>query len=453
MAYPTIPFFLSLIPLQAVGAAGSVSTSNITVLVVCILLLMIVSALISGADVAFFSLTVKDLNMLKARQNNNARLVVTLLENPKMIQGTILITKIFVNIAIVFIFNFLLDQFIYTNLQWAFSLVLKIVIITLILLLFCVLLPKVYAAQNNIRMALFVAPLMSGLTNLFEPLSNLLMAMSESIEKKLSHRHIASVSQEEIDQAIELSVNESISQEEKDILMGIVKFGNITVKQIMHTRLDVSGIEFNMPFREVTKKISELHYSRLPVYKENLDNIVGIIHTKDLLPHLEDGDTFDWHAELRQPYFVHEHKLIEDLLKEFQSRRIHLAIVVDEFGGTSGIVTLEDIMEEIIGDIRDEFDEEEYSFSKIDDHTFIFEGKTMLNDVCRSMQLPADTFDKVKGESDSLGGLILELAGEFPEVNSVISYGNFDFTLLEINKMRIQKVKVSVKTANPEHDS
>jgi CBS domain containing-hemolysin-like protein len=212
----------------------------------------------------------------------------------------------------------------------------------------------------------------------------------------------------------------------------------------MRTRLDVSGIEYDSTYEQVTKQVADLHYSRLPVYKGNLDNIVGVIHTKDLLPHLGKKG-FDWHEVMRQPFFVHGHKLIEDLLTEFQTRRMHFAVVVDEFGGTSGIVTLEDIMEEVIGDIKDEFDEEEFNYSKVDNFTYVFEGKTMLNDVCRIMNVPPDTFEHVKGESDSIGGLILELAGKFPEENSVINYGNFDFTVLEVSKMRIQKVQVTIR--------
>ncbi|HEY9258939.1 transporter associated domain-containing protein, partial [Chitinophaga sp.] len=240
-------------------------------------------------------------------------------------------------------------------------------------------------------------------------------------------------------------VDPTASQEEKNILKGILKFGNITVKQIMRGRLDVNGVEYDSPFGDIVKRVADLHYSRLPVYKDNLDNIVGVIHTKDLLPHLDKGSSFDWHEVMRQPFFVHGHKLIEDLLSEFQSRRMHFAVVVDEFGGTSGIVTLEDIMEEVIGDIKDEFDEEEFNYNKVDNFTYVFEGKTMLNDVCRIMNIPAETFETVKGESDSLGGLILELAGKFPEENSVINYNNFDFTVLEVNKMRIQKVQVTIR--------
>ncbi len=248
-----------------------------------------------------------------------------------------------------------------------------------------------------------------------------------------------------LDYAIDLLPDHEATVEEKQILKGIRKFGDTTVKQIMRTRLDVSGIDINSSFVNTIKKVEELHYSRLPVYKNNLDEVVGMLHTKDLLPHLNEADNFDWHTLMRQPYFVHEQKLIEDLLQEFRNRRNHFAVVVDEFGGTSGIVTLEDIMEEIIGDIKDEFDDEESVNKKIDDFTYIFEGKTMINDVCIAMNLPVDTFDNVRDDSDSLAGLVLEIAGEFPQVNEEIISGDFTFLPLEINKNRIDKVKVIIK--------
>ena len=213
----------------------------------------------------------------------------------------------------------------------------------------------------------------------------------------------------------------------------------------MRTRLDVSGIEYKTNFQDLLRKTEELHYSRLPVFKEDLDEVVGVLNTKDVLPYIHTTNEFEWHSLLRTPYFIHEHKLIEDLLKDFQQKHIHFAVVVDEFGGTSGIVTLEDIMEEIIGDIKDEFDEEDPGFKKLDEHNYIFDGSIMINDTCRLMKLPADTFDKVKGESDSLAGLVLEIAGEIPQQNQVISSGDFEFVVLEIHKNRLQKIKITIK--------
>ena len=249
---------------------------------------------------------------------------------------------------------------------------------------------------------------------------------------------------QELDEAIDIKTDEEASQEEKNIMKGIVKFGTISVKQIMRSRLEVNGVNYNSSFGELIQKVESLHYSRLPVYKESMDEVTGIINTKDLIPFLKEGNNFDWHPLMRQPYFVPESKLIADLLRDFQSKRVHFAVVVDEFGGTSGIVTMEDIMEEVIGDIRDEFDEEESHNQKLDDANYIFEGKTMIHDVCKAMHLPMDTFDKVKGESESVGGLVLELAGEFPKVNDVITVGDFDFTVLESDNIRLRMVKVTV---------
>ena len=405
---------------------------------------MIVSAIVSGAQVAFFSLDNKDLNMLKAREDVNARLVPGFLERPRLFMVMLVITATISNISIIFILNYLLELLVNTEKHLVFSVFLKVVIISLVLLLSCEILPKIYAMHNKIRMALFAAPLVQGILNVLEPLGVLSVEVSDWLSDKVFGRTRVSFSADDINEAIELSVNQSASQEERNMLRSIIHFGQITAKQIMRTRLDVSGIDYNLSFSALLEQVGELHYSRLPVYKENLDNIAGMIHSKDLLPHLDRKDDFDWHEIIRQPYYVHEHKLIEDLLKEFQSHRMHFAIVVDEFGGTSGIVTLEDIMEEIIGDIKDEFDEEEFYYKQLDERHFIFEGKTMLNDVCRILNIPADTFEKVKGESDSLGGLILEIAGAFPETDQVIRYDSFEFTILEISKMRIQRVKIAV---------
>lgn len=249
----------------------------------------------------------------------------------------------------------------------------------------------------------------------------------------------------ELDEAIEVNTAETTT-EGKNILKGIVKFGNISVKQIMRFRMDVSGVEYNTSFADLKRRIEELHYSRLPVYKTSLDEVAGVLNTKDLLPHLNERD-FDWHKVIRAPYFVPETKLIKDLLKEFQTKRIHFAVVVDEFGGTSGIVTMEDVLEEVIGDIRDEFDEEETAVKRVDEHSFIVDAKIMLHDMCRAIGLPSDTFDQVRGESDSVGGLVLELAGRFPDINSTVRTGDFHFTVLEISRNRINSVKVTIKEA------
>jgi gliding motility-associated protein GldE len=293
------------------------------------------------------------------------------------------------------------------------------------------------------RMALFAAPVLKIMSKIFKPVSRVLVSSTKYIEERLGTKTGNNISNEDFEHAIELTVGHSATREEVNIFKGIVKFGNITARQIMRTRLDVSGIAYDKTFTEVQKIAVEVGYSRMPVYKESLDTIAGMIHTKDFLPHT-DNPELDWHTLIRPAYFVHEGKLIEDLLKEFQQKRIHLAIVVDEFGGTSGIVTLEDIMEEIIGDIKDEFDEEDLHFKKIDDQNYIFEGKTLINDVCRMINLPSDTFEDVRGESDSVAGLILEISGKFPALNEIVSYNQYDFTVLNIDKMRIQRIKLTI---------
>lgn len=424
-------------------ASAPIGTPNVVVFLLVIFILLLLTFIVSGAEVAFFSLNHKDLNMLKTRQNASGKLITRLLEKPKSLLASLQIAGVLLMIAFIMITNYLVTQMEDLQTLPVVSLLVRICAICLILLFFGQILPRVWAAQNNIRFATYFAWFVSGVHATMEPVSDFFVGLSSSIEDRFFHR--GPVNYQEIDQAIEMSVDPTASQEEKNILKGILKFGNITVKQIMRGRLDVNGVEYDSTFGDIVKSVADLHYSRLPVYKDNLDNIVGVIHTKDLLPHLDKGNTFDWHEVMRQPFFVHGHKLIEDLLSEFQSRRMHFAVVVDEFGGTSGIVTLEDIMEEVIGDIKDEFDEEEFNYSKVDNFTYVFEGKTMLNDACRIMNITPETFETVKGESDSLGGLILELAGKFPEENSVINYNNFDFTVLEVNKMRIQKVQVTIR--------
>jgi putative hemolysin len=304
--------------------------------------------------------------------------------------------------------------------------------------------PKIWATQNNLQFAYYTSGIIELVHLLFRRVSFWAVHQSERLERFFGSRK-SGFSLEKLDYEIDRSTNNEASEEEKNILKGIVKFGSITVKQIMRTRLDVSGIDFQLSFAGLKQRVDELHYSRLPVYKKSLDELAGMIHTKDLIPWLNEADDFDWHSLLRPPYFVHEHKLIEDLLQEFQQKRIHFAVVVDEFGGTSGIVTLEDILEEVIGDIKDEFDEEESANRRLEDGSYIFEGRTMLNDVCKVMNLSSDTFDKVKGDSDSLAGLILELSGAIPKVNDVIPCGDFEFTVLDADSSRIKKVKVAIR--------
>ena len=423
----------------------AVNPQSTTFLVIVLMGLLLLAFTISGAEVALFSLNNKDVNILKTKQHTAARRIITLLEEPKEVYASLLIASTFVNICIAILFNFLISQFIsFGNIPFPVEILIKVFIIAFVLLFFCEVLPKIWATQNNLRFAYGSSFAVEAVHLVLRRISKGVVYLADSIGRRMGANRSEALSIRELDEAIDIKTDEEASPAEKSIMKGIVKFGNISVRQIMRSRLDVSGIDYNISFGELNRKIEELHYSRLPVYKGNLDEIAGIINTKDLIPFLNEDENFDWHALLRQPYFVPESKLIEDLLKDFQSRHIHFAIVVDEFGGTSGIVTMEDILEEVIGEIRDEFDEEESGNRKLDDNNYIFEGKTMIHDLCRIMQLPMDTFDKVKDESESVGGLVLELAGEFPQLNEEIISGDFTFTVTEIENNRIKSVKVTM---------
>ena len=424
----------------------AITPAATTVLIFLVVLLFCLSFLFAGSEVAFFSLTYKDLNMLKTKQKPAYRRIVSLLDQPKTLLAAMLITNSFVNIGIILISNILIDSWISSfNLQFWPVFLIKVGAVSFLLLLFGEVLPKVWATHHKIWFAATASLAVEIFNSLFYRFSKRMVRYSDKIEKKFSSENSSTMDSTHLDYAIDLLPDHEATSEEKQILKGIRKFGDTTVKQVMRTRLDVSGIDFSYNFSDTVKKVEALHYSRLPVYRSSLDEVVGILHTKDMLPHLDEGADYDWHALMRQPYFVHEQKLIEDLLQEFRNRRIHFAVVVDEFGGTSGIVTLEDVMEEIIGEIKDEFDDEESSNKKIDDHTYIFEGRTMINDVCKQMQLPKDTFDGIRGDSDSLAGLVLEIAGEFPQIEEAVVSGDFTFIPLAINKNRIDKVKIVIK--------
>ena len=417
-----------------------------TVLVILILFFLVLSFIVSGSKIAFFSLTDKDINILKTKQDASWKRIVNLMEEPKTLLASLVIANILVNIGVIILSNFLIDQVIPLKQNfWFFEFLIKIIIVSFVLILFGEVMPKIWASQNNLQFAFYTSGVTEIIHLLFKRVGSWFVRQSEIFEELFGSKKSAANSLQELDHAIDLTTNNDATEEEKNILKGIIKFGNITVKQIMKTRLDVSGIEDSISFAELKQKIEELHYSRLPVYKRSLDEITGLIHTKDLISYLNEPDHFDWHTLLRPPYFVHEHKMIKDLLHDFQTNRIHFAIVVDEFGGTSGIVTLEDILEEVIGDIKDEFDEDETSSNRMDDGAYVFEGRTMINDVCKAMSLPVNTFDEIKGDSDSLAGLILELAGEIPKLNDVIISGDFEFTVLDADSSRIKKVKVLIK--------
>lgn len=447
--HPVSTFFSDnlLFTFLAVKADGTI------ILGALLFILMTLSFFIAAGEVAIFSLHSKDINMLKTKQHSSARRIVDLLEEPKEVYTSLLIAGTFFNICIIVLANFLINELLHLELAlvnlksfaYIAELVIKVFIIAFILVFFCRILPKVWATQNNLRVAYDCSYVIEGIHLLLVRISRRMVAIADVIGKRLGATKSRMASLQELDEAIDITTDEETSIEEKNILKGIVKFGEIAVKQIMRTRLDVSGIEYNVSFPDLLRRVEELHYSRLPVYKYSLDEVVGVLNTKDLQAHLQQPSDFDWHVLLRQPFFVPETKLIEDLLKEFQSKRIHFAVVVDEFGGTSGIVTMEDILEEIIGEIKDEFDEEEGNIRKLDENTFVFEGKTTVNDACKAMKIPPDTFDAVRGDSESMAGLVLELSGEFPSTNTIVTTGDFEFTVMEAYKNRIMEIKVTIK--------
>jgi putative hemolysin len=444
---PTNLLWLTNILLQAPSLGVDLT------LVLLILVLLVFTAIVSGAEVAFFSLDAKDINYLKTKQSTAHKSILHLLEQPKKLLATVLIANSFLSIGVIISTNIvvehLLNGFIAKlplNYQSAVNLIIQIVLVTFLLVLFGEVLPKVYATQNNMRMSKFCAPFILFISKLFSPISKLLVKSSALIEKNIAQKNSNEISDADVEHAIHLTVGHTATKEEVNIFKGILKFGDITVKQIMRTRLDVNGIENTSTFDQLQKEVLDCGYSRLPVFEGTLDTVKGIIHTKDLLVYAgQNNASVNWHALIRPAFFVPEGKLIEDLLSDFQKKRIHMAVVVDEFGGTSGVVTLEDIMEEIIGEIKDEFDEDENDIKKIEENIYICEGKSLINDVCRAIGEPYDTFDEVRGESDSLAGLLLEIAGRFPRQGESMEYKKYMFTAIEVEKNRIKKIKLTIK--------
>lgn len=440
-----LEYFSRIIFLTSTDVSSKLQLDSSLLLLVSLLLFLSFS--IAGAEVAFFSLSYKDIQILKTKNNKTIKRIVVLLEDPKKLLTSMLIANSFINICIILIANILInDLFSFDQISIpGVEFIIKVVAVTLLLLFFGEILPKVMATQNNVRFASDFGGIIQVVYFIFSKPSSIMVKYTNIIENKLATKNYGtSYSMEELDHAIDLTSTPNQQENEKKILKGIVKFGNITVKQIMKTRLDVYGVEESIGFDALLEHIKEHNYSRFPVYKDDLDTIVGMIHTKDVLPHIKKSKEFKWSSLIRPAYFVHEQKMIEDLLKEFQLKRIHFAIVVDEFGGTSGIITLEDILEEIVGDIKDEFDEEESMIKKVDDFHYLVEGKTTIIDFCNFIEISTSYFDSVKGESDTVAGLFLELAGAFPTLQQVVKFKQFSFTVLDIQKNRIHKIQLII---------
>lgn len=409
-----------------------------------IFLLLIVSGLVSASEVAFFSLKPDDLDRCRDRNSKSDRAIIDLLNNPRQLLATILIMNNTVNVGIVTISTFLMWELAGTRRPEELIVLGVTLAVTIAITFFGEILPKVYATKHNISMAQLMAGLWRILIILFKPVATPLMKMSNFVEKRFEKKgYQATV--EELHQALEIATStDETTREEKEILKGIVNFGTITVKQIMQSRVDIAAVDKEKNFHELVEYIRGYGFSRMPVYRETLDKIEGVLHIKDLLPFIDREPGFKWQSLIRPGFFVPETKKIDSLLKDFQEKHVHMAIVVDEYGGTSGLITLEDVIEEIIGEINDEFDEAGQKFQRLDERNFIFEGRITLHDFCKALDLPADTFDDVRGESESLGGLILELNEGFPAVGDRITYRQFTFTIESLDKKRIRRVRVTI---------
>jgi gliding motility-associated protein GldE len=426
----------------------SVNRQGMSVLIALLLGLFFLSFIIGGSKTAFVALKQKDVNLFKHKSDENAKRIVRLLEQPALLIQLLHIAHLILNSGIVVLLNYIIDALLgFQHAIPILEITIKIIIITTIVLLLCEMIPRVWAHHHTLSFISFASWWLDIIiVPIFKPAVFRIQSITHKIEKR-GNRNIAEASaDEELVNAIDRMTEEEASAEEKQILKGIQKFSNITVRQVMRSRLDISGIEWNASFKTIIEQITDQNYSRYPVYESNLDEIKGILQTKDLLSHLDENDDFNWGQFIHPALFVPEQKLIEDLLKEFQTKRIHIAIVVDEFGGTSGLVTLEDILEEIIGEIKDEFDEDESMNKKLDDHNYQFEGKTMIHEVCKMMDIPMDTFDQLKGESESLAGLVLEIAERLPKINDIIESDGFSFAVLDIGDNRIKKVKVTINS-------
>jgi putative hemolysin len=405
--------------------------------------LLFCSALVSGAEVALFSLSQKDIDLTLQENVSKGKIISELLEKPKKLLATILVANNFINIGVVILFSFVGENLFAAVTSPVIKFILEVIVVTFLLLLFGEVLPKVYASRNNIKFAKLIAYPIAALDKLLSPLSLPMRAATIYLHNKLGKQK-TNFSVNQLSQALELTDSDETSSEEQKILEGIVSFGNTDTKQVMSPRIDIFALEIEESFSVICPKIIEKGFSRIPVYRDNIDQIEGVLFVKDLLPHINTSE-FDWKTLLREPFFVPENKKLDNLLKDFQSMKSHLAIVVDEYGGTSGLVSLEDVIEEIVGDISDEFDDENINFSQIDDKNYLFEGKINLKDFYRIIEVDEELFEIKKGEAETLAGFILEILGNFPKKNQKISFENCLFTVEAVDQKRIKQIKVTIE--------
>ena len=404
--------------------------------------LLYVSGFASGSEIAFFSLSPSDLAEIEEENHPADKHVKELREDSERTLATILITNNFVNVTIIMLCNYVFASLVQFKALWIEFLCIT-VLLTFLLLLFGEIMPKIYSRQNPLKFCRKCVAFVMAMRRLFWPLESLLIQSGALAEKVVQKENLV-LSVDDLEQALELTDKEDI-KEEQQILKGIIRFGDETAKEVMTSRQDIVDLDIRSSYTEVLQCVVENNYSRIPVYQDNTDNIRGVLYIKDLLPHLSKPANFRWQSLIRPPYFVPETKKIDDLLREFQENKVHIAIVVDEFGGTSGLVTLEDILEEIVGEINDEFDEEERNYSKLNYNTYIFEGKTLLSDFCKIINVPDDEFADVEGDADSLAGLLLELKGDFPSMHEMIEYSRYTFEVLAVEGRRISRIKVVIQ--------
>lgn len=408
-----------------------------------IFILLFCSALVSAAEVALFSLSPHDLDASSKQNPRKAAIVSRLLQRPKKLLATILVTNSFVNMAVVVLFFAIAtDLFSFIEIP-LLKFAAEIVVVTFFILLFGDVLPKIYANRNNLRFSHFIAAPLAFLDTLLTPVSMPLRSITNFLNDNLGGRQKSNFSVDQLSQALELTSPEDTSRQEQKILEGIVSFGNTETRQVMSPRIDIFALDIDEPYSGILPQIIEKGFSRIPVYQDNIDHIVGVLFVKDLIPHIGKKE-FDWKTLIREPFFVPENKKLDNLLKDFQGMKNHLAIVVDEYGGTSGLVSLEDVIEEIVGDISDEFDDDDISYSQIDDRTFLFEGKVNLRDFYRIIDLDESAFEKSKGEAETLAGFLLEILGNFPKKGQKINFDKCRFTIESVDRKRIKQIKVTV---------
>jgi putative hemolysin len=418
---------------------------GVALAILVIIIFLFCSAAVSASEIAFFSLSPVQLKEIRGGKQGIHLLIRKLLERPKRLLATILISNNFVNVGIVIISTYVSSQLLDFSFSPILGFIIQVIVITSLILLLGEIMPKVYATQNAMNIVMLMSRPINFLLKVFYPLSSILVSSSYIIDKRMTRRKLP-ILMSDLSNAVDITSDASTSEDNRKMLKSIARFGDIAVSEIMKSRIDVTAIDVEQRFGEVMQVIRESGYSRIPVYKDTFDTITGLLYIKDLLQYAGQDDAFNWQNLLRPVFFVPESKRINDLLTEFQEKKIHLAIVVDEYGGTSGIITLEDIIEEIVGEINDEFDSESDTipFVKVDAYTYIFEGKTLLNDFCKIVNIENELFDEVKGEADTLAGLVLELAGRIPVVGETVSFANYTFSVEAADKRRIKRIKTSL---------